>query len=121
LDRDKIAVIGMCGHGWRQSAKGSDDMRAQQINRVSGKVLIVLSLIALLAVLSGYTQPPQPDEGTAAHIFQLSIVALVPMTLIFLTTTDWKQPLQSAVRSLAIPTTTLGLAFGALYHLEHWR
>jgi hypothetical protein len=44
-------------------------MRAQQINRVSGKVLIVVSLIALLTVLSGYTQPPQPDEGTAAHIF----------------------------------------------------
>jgi hypothetical protein len=57
---------------------GSDDMRTQ-INRVSGKVLIVLSLIALLAVLSGYTQPPQPDEGTAAHIFQMSIVALVPI------------------------------------------
>ena len=44
-------------------------MRAQQINRVSGKVLIALSLIALLAVLSGYSQPPQPDEGTGAHIF----------------------------------------------------
>jgi hypothetical protein len=53
---------------------GSDDMRTQ-INRVSGKVLIVLSLIALLAVLSDYIQPPQPDEGTAAHIFQGSIVA----------------------------------------------
>ena len=55
-------------------------MRGQQINRVSGKVLIVLSLTALLAVLSGYAQPPQLDEGTAAQIFQLSIVALVPMT-----------------------------------------
>ena len=57
-------------------------MRGQQINRISGKVVIVLSLTALLTVLSGYTQPPQPpepDEGTAAHIFQLSIVALVPM------------------------------------------
>jgi hypothetical protein len=44
-------------------------MRGQQINSVSGKVLIVLSLTALLAVLSGYTQPPHPDEGAAAHIF----------------------------------------------------
>ncbi len=34
-------------------------MRGQQINRVSGKILIVLSLIAMLAVLSGYTQSPQ--------------------------------------------------------------
>jgi hypothetical protein len=57
-------------------------MSQQQINGISGKVIIVLSLIALFAVLSGYFQPPQPDEGSAAHIFQLSIVALVPMILL---------------------------------------
>ncbi len=72
------------------SRKGRDAMRRQQINRISGKVLIVLSAIALLTVLSGYFQPPQPDEGTAAHIFQLSIVALVPMILLFLATADWR-------------------------------
>ncbi len=44
-------------------------MRGQQINRVSSRILIVLSFTALLAVLSGNTQPPQPDEGAAAHIF----------------------------------------------------
>ena len=92
----------------------SDDMRAQQINRVSSKVLIALSLIALLAVLSGYAQPPQPDEGTAAHVFQLSIVALVPIIVLFLVTADWRQPLRSAARPLVIPLTTLVLAFGAL-------
>ena len=42
-------------------------MRAQQINRVSGKALIVLSSDSV-AYISGYTQPPQPDEGAAAHI-----------------------------------------------------
>jgi prepilin signal peptidase PulO-like enzyme (type II secretory pathway) len=102
------------------SRKGSDAMRGQQINRVSGKVLIVLSLTALLAVLSGYTQPPQPDEGAAAHIFQLSLVALVPMILLFLATADWKQPLRSA-RPLTLPAAALFLAFGALYYLEHYR
>ena len=98
-------------------------MRGQQINRISGKVMIVLSLIALLTVLSGYTQPPQPpapDEGAAAHIFQLSIAALVPVILLFLATADWKQPLRSA-RPLAFPATALVLAFGALYYLEHYR
>ncbi len=95
-------------------------MRAQQINRVSGKVLIVLSLAALLAVLSGYTQPPQPDEGSAAHTFQLSIMALVPMTLLFLATADWRQPLRS-VRPLAFSAAALVLALGALYYLEHYR
>jgi len=95
-------------------------MRGQQINRVSGKVLVVLSLTALLAVLSGYTQPPQPDEGTAAHIFQLSVVALVPMFLLFLASADWRQPLRS-VRRLTFPAAALVLAFGALYYLEHYR
>jgi hypothetical protein len=95
-------------------------LRAQQINRVSVKILIVLSLTALLAVLTGYTQPPQPDEGTAAHIFQLSIVALVPTLLVFFVTADRRQPLRSA-RSLAIPAAVLVLAFGALYYLEHYR
>jgi hypothetical protein len=95
-------------------------MRGEQINRVSGKVLIVLSLAALLAVLSGYTQPPQSDEGTAAHIFQLAIVALVPTILLFLATADWRRPLPSA-RPLAFPAAALVLAFAALYYLEHYR
>jgi hypothetical protein len=95
-------------------------MGAQQINRISGKVVLVLSLIALLMVLSGYTQPPQPDEGTAAHIFQLSILALVPMILVFLATADWKQPRRCA-RALAIPAGCLAVAFAALYYLEHYR
>ncbi len=94
-------------------------MHAQQINRLSGRVLIVLSSIALLTVLSGYTQPPQTDEGAGAHIFQLSIVALVPVILLFLATADWKQPLRSA-RSLIFPAAALASAFGALYYLEHY-
>jgi hypothetical protein len=95
-------------------------MRGQQINRVSGKVLIVLSLTALLAVLSGYAQPPQPDEGVAAHIFQLSIVALVPTILLFLATADWRSPLRS-IQPAAFGAVALAIAFGALYYLEHYR
>jgi ABC-type uncharacterized transport system permease subunit len=95
-------------------------MRGQQINRVSGKVVTVLSITALLAVLSGYAYPPQPDEGAAAHIFQLSIAALVPTILLFLATADWRQPLRN-VRPLAFPVAALVLAFGALYYLEHYR
>jgi len=95
-------------------------MSTQQINRVSSNGLLVLSLIALIAVLSGYLQPPQPDEGTAAHIFQLSTVALVPMTFLFLATADWRRRLRSAT-PLALPAVVLVLAFGALYYLEHYR
>ena len=94
-------------------------MSAQQINRVSARIVVGLSLLALITVLTGYFQAPLPDEGTAAHIFQLSIAALVPAILLFLTTANWKQPRQSA-RPLAIPAGILVLAFAALYYLEHY-
>ena len=97
-------------------------MSSQQINLVSSRVVLVLSLIALVTVLIGYTHPlPLPkDEETGAHIFQLSIVALVPLILLFLATADWKQPWRS-VRPLTLPAAVLVLAFGALYYLEHYR
>ncbi|MGE5049336.1 MAG: hypothetical protein ACM3PC_12245, partial [Deltaproteobacteria bacterium] len=68
---------------------------------MSSRVVLVLSVTALLAVLVGYTQPPQPDEGALAHVFQLSIVGLMPAVALFLATSDWKQPLRSA-RPLAV-------------------
>lgn len=95
-------------------------MEAQQINRISFKVTTLLSLIALCAVLSGYFQPPQRDEGAAAHIFQLSVLFLVPAIIFFFATVDWKRPLRGAKR-LAIPASALVLAFGALFYLEHYR
>lgn len=95
-------------------------MTGQQINRLSGRVIFVLSLTALFTVLLGYTQPPQPDEGALAHIFQLTIVALAPTILLFLATADWKQGLRSA-RPLAFPAAALVLAFAALYYQEHFR
>lgn len=94
-------------------------MRSEQINRSCSRVAIGLSATALLAVLSGYFQPPQPDEGSAAHIFQLSIVLLLPTILLFLGTADWKWPWQS-LRSMTIPAAVLTVAFGALYYLEHF-
>jgi hypothetical protein len=93
-----------------------------KINRVAAIVAMVLSLIALLTVLGGYTQPPHPpdpDEGSAAHIFQLSIALLMPALLLFLATANWKQPWRSA-RPLAFPAAALVVAFGMLYYLEHY-
>jgi cytochrome bd-type quinol oxidase subunit 2 len=97
-------------------------MDAYQLNRISGRVLVALSLVALVTVLTGYAQAPQPDEGSAAHIFQLAILAIVPTILLFLFTADWRQPRRSA-KPLAIPIAALVLAFAALYYLEHywWR
>jgi hypothetical protein len=97
-------------------------MSRNELNRISGTILIVLSLLALLTVLSGYLQPPQPqtDEGAAAHIFQLSVAACVFTLLAFCATADWSKPLCSA-RPLLVSGVALALAFGALYYLEHYR
>ncbi len=100
--------------------KGRGEMNGERINRVSGRIVTGLSALALLTVISGYFQAPQTDEGTAAHIFQLSIVLLSPMILLFLVSADWKKPLRSA-RTLAFPAAVLLAAFAALYYLEHYR
>lgn len=93
-------------------------MSGARINCISGRLIVILSINALLLVLLGYTQPPQSDEGTLAHIFQIIIAALVLLILVFLATADWNRPLRST-RPLALPAVVLGLAFGALYYLEH--
>jgi len=94
--------------------------RKQDIYRFSSYAIVFLSVIALLAVLTGYGEPPQSDEGTGAHIFQLSIVALALFIVLFLATANWRQPLRSA-RPLLFSAVALVLAFGALYYLEHYR
>ena len=101
-------------------------MRAEQVNRLSTVGLVILSLTALSTVLtaalaillSGQIPPPETDEGTGAHIFQLSIAALMPVGLVFLATADWTQP-SRIVRRLAFPTAAVFVAFAVLYFFEH--
>jgi len=93
-------------------------MRTERINRLSSVLLVLLSCTVLVVVVWGYTQPPLPDEGTGAHIFQLCVMALVPVTVVFLGTADWSQPRRTAW-PLVIAAAATVLAFGALYYLEH--
>src|SRR4051812_20760451 len=98
-------------------------MRTQQINRISSVGLVLLSLTALITVVTGLiSSPPMPapDEGAQAHIFQLSITALLPVTIVVLATADWHQPGQS-MRPLAMSAAATLLAFAGLYYLEHLR
>lgn len=93
-------------------------MDKQHINRLAGTALMVLSTVALLTVLTGYFQAPQADEGTAAHIFQLAVVAVLPVSLIFFSTADWRDVRRSA-RPLIVTGIALVIAFSALYYLEN--
>jgi hypothetical protein len=107
-------------------AMESPGMNARGVNRVSAGLVIFLSLIALLPIvlallriaLTGQVPPPERDEGTGAHIFQLSIAGLVPALLVFVVSADWARPWRVA-RTLAIPAVAVVLAFALLYHYEH--
>jgi hypothetical protein len=93
-------------------------MSLQLLNRISGWVLVGVSFIALVTVFGGYFQSAQPDEGAAAHIFQLSVGTFLLVMLVFLVTADWRQ--RWNLRPLLISGTTLTFAFAALYCLEHY-
>ena len=77
-----------------------------RVNTLSRWVLLVLSLSPLATVLVGYTQPPVPDEGTLAHIFQLATVGLVAVGAVFVVTADWTDP-RGVLRRMRIPATAV--------------
>lgn len=103
-------------------------MNRQAVNRVSGRLVLGLSLFAMflvggatvLAMLGRWSPSPGGDEGAAAHVFQLAIVLLVLAGSTFLATADWQRPREVA-RRLVVPASALIVAFAMLYNLEHLR
>ena len=94
-------------------------MKAGRIHVLSSRIVLAFSFLALVTVLTGYFQAPIPDEGTGAHIFQLSIVLLCPALLVFLCSAKWTEPRQT-LRLLVPAGLALALPFAALYYLEHY-
>jgi hypothetical protein len=98
----------------------SDTVRREKLYRVGGRALVALSLGALLAVGTGYLSPEsRGDEGAAAHIFQLTVLAVVLVGTVLLSTMRLSAGWSRTARPLAVPVAVLALAFGALYYLEH--
>lgn len=61
-------------------------IRFAMFRKPSAFVPVVMSLLALATVLIYVTKfgvAPQPDEGTAAHLWQLLMVAQVPIVAFF--------------------------------------
>ncbi len=93
-------------------------MTAPSLHRASGITLVALSGFALLLVATHLGQPPQPDEGTAAHLFQLAIASLAPAGVVFLASADWSRP-RRTLAPLLIAGALTTLALVLLYRLEH--
>lgn len=97
------------------------------MNRAATVGLVLLSTIALstilsatlTALLSGQLLPAETDEGIGAHIFQLSIAAMLPVGIVFLATADGTAP-SRLIRRLAFPTFAVIAAFALLYVFEHY-
>ena len=103
-------------------------MSQQRVHRISRHVVLGLSLFAMFLVVGAaalvsvgrFNPSPDGDEGTAAHVFQLSIALLLPAGLTFLATADWERPGRIA-RRLLVPAVALAVAFATLYFMEHGR
>ncbi len=101
-------------------------MSEQRANRISGHIVLGLSLCAMSLVVGAtiltmqgrFDPSPGGDEGTAAHLFQLVIVLIMPAGLVFLATADWRKPWIVAKR-LMVPAVALSVAFSTLYYMEH--
>ena len=96
-------------------------MTRTQINRWTAMTPLLLSgaafLLALIAGVTGWERD-LPDEGAAAHLFQLLIAAQVPIVILFLWTADRAQ-FRSTGKWLAFDLVAIALAFApvALFHL----
>ena len=69
----------------------------QRLNSLSGLIPIFISLFCIALVLVGtakYCAPPRVDEGTEAHIFQLLMIAQLPIALFFVFTRAGKSFVQ---------------------------
>src|SRR5438445_2261023 len=95
----KASAVGCPRRLTRAISRGRDDVGAagsqdvpvtsSGLNRISGGLLVLLALLALVLFadiasgLGGLDQPPLPDEGTQAHVFQLAVAAIVPTLVLF--------------------------------------
>jgi hypothetical protein len=90
-------------------------MRRRNLNRLGAIGPVACSLLASLLVLRGVASGIKPggDEDGSAHLFQLLIVAEVPLGILFLATAKWDRPLR-AIAVLGAQAAALAAAFGAL-------
>jgi hypothetical protein len=98
-------------------------MSVSLVKQPSGVAPIVMSVVALGLVLghvavSGLGR--EADEGAAAHLFQILMAGQLPVMGYFALKWLPRAP-GPALRVLVLQLVAAGLAFAALYWLEHAR
>ena len=96
-------------------------MTRTQINKWAGVLPLSFSALALAVVLYAVAtgwERNLPDEGAAAHSFQLLIAAEVPLIALFLWTADRSHP-APVLRRLAVQIAAIMVAMAPvlLFHL----
>ena len=96
-------------------------MSASPLRRPSALIPIAMSCAALATTLGyvasvGVAAAHQPDEGTAAHIFQLLMAGQVPVVAFFAMTWLPRAPRQS-LRVLALQASAALAALAPVYWL----
>ncbi len=82
------------------------------MHRLLGFTPIFISLfwvVFIVATQSAYCKPPQTDEGTAAHLFQILMVAQIPMIVGFVFTKG-QTPFALRLPMLALQAVAWGAA-----------
>ena len=97
-------------------ALGGDVMTRAQINKWAGILPLSFSALALALVLfviaTGWERN-LPDEGAAAHSFQLLIAGQLSLIALFLGTANRSRP-APILRRLALQAAGIALAMGAV-------
>jgi hypothetical protein len=90
------------------------------VNRMSAIAPLLMSAVALslvmIAVTTGW-QRDLPDEGLAAHLFQLLLLAQIPVIIVFVMTAD-KSRVRASATTIALHLAAIALALGTLFYFE---
>lgn len=98
------------------SGETASDNRFPRRSTYLAGAAIALSLFALVLVLGNVAAgvPPQPDENSSAHLFQLAMAAQVPLLTLFMATADWTRA-RATIILLAAQLCSAVAAVGALW------
>lgn len=79
-------------------------MTQASVNRASLVLPLLLSAAAFVLVLANIVTgvAPQPDEGASAHLWELLMLAQLPIIVTFLVTADWRTRLPLARLGLQV-------------------